>query len=78
MFDEIYTVVLAGICENVASLFQSGMYGSINTDETTSNGFYAIQFILEAYTPQNNTTIDVQVISDGELFVKVQYIISMQ
>ena len=34
-FDEIHQVVLDGISENMASLFQSGMYGSINTDENT-------------------------------------------
>ena len=36
-FDEIYNVVLDGISENVSSLVQSGMYGAINTDDTTSN-----------------------------------------
>ena len=47
----------------MASLFQSGMYGAINTYDTTPNGLYVIQFISEAYTLQNNTTIDGQVIS---------------
>ena len=50
----------------MASLVQSGMYGDINTDKTTKNGFYIIQFISEAYTLQNNTTIDRQVISDNK------------
>ena len=58
----------------MASLFQSGMYVAINTDDTTKNGFYVIQFISEAYTLQNNTTIYGQVISAGELFVRAQYI----
>ena len=62
----------------MASLVQSGMYGAINTDDTTTNGFYVIQFLSEAYTLQNNTTIDGQVISAGELFVKAQYLCSMQ
>ena len=48
-FDEIHQVVLDGISENMASLIQSRMYGAINTDETTTNGFYVIQFISEAY-----------------------------
>ena len=52
------------------SLVQSGMYCFINTDESTTNGFYVIQFISEAYTLQNNTQIDEQVISAGELVVK--------
>ena len=34
-FDEIHQVVLDGISENMASLFQSGMYGAINTDDNT-------------------------------------------
>ena len=62
----------------MASLVQSGMYGSINTYDTTKNGFYVIQFISEAYMIQNNTTIDGQVISSGELVVKAQYLSSMQ
>ena len=48
----------------MASLFQSGVYDVINTDETTENGFYVIRFPSEAYT-QKNTTIDGQVISAG-------------
>ena len=34
-FNEIHKVVLDGISENMASLIQSGMYGDINTDNTT-------------------------------------------
>ena len=34
-FDEINQVAIDGIGENMASLFQSGMYGSINTYDTT-------------------------------------------
>ena len=77
-FDEIQQVVLDGISENMASLVQSGMYGVINTDDTTTNGFYVIQFLSEAYTLQNNTTIYGKVISSGELVVRAQYISSTQ
>ena len=49
----------------MASLVQSGMFGAINTDENTKKGFYVIQFLSEAYTLQNNTTINGQVISSG-------------
>ena len=77
-FDEINQVALDGISENMASLVQSGMYGSINTDDNTSNGLYLIQFISEACTLKINTTIDRQVISAGELVFKAQYICSMQ
>ena len=62
----------------MASLDQSGMYVAINTDETTTNVFYVIQFISEAYTLQNNTQIDGQVISSGELVFKTQYLCSVQ
>ena len=57
--DEIHQVVLDGKGENVASLYQLGMYGSINADYTTTNGFYVIQFLSYAYTLQNNITIDI-------------------
>ena len=69
-FDEIHKAVLDGISENMASLVQSVMYGAINKDDTTTNEFYVIQFISEAYTIQNNTTIYGQVISAGELVFK--------
>ena len=62
----------------MVSLVQSSMYCAINTYETTKNGFYSIQFIPEAFKLQNNTVIDGQVISAGELVVKAQYICSMQ
>ena len=54
------------------------MYGDINTDYTTKNGLYVIQFLSYSYTLQNNTTIDRQVISAGELVFKAQYLFSMQ
>ena len=56
-FVEINKVVLDGISENMASLVQSDMYVAIETDDTTTNGLYVIQFISEAYMLQNNTTI---------------------
>ena len=77
-FDEIHQGVLDGISENMASLVQLGMYGAIITDDTTTNVFYVIQFLSDAYTIKNNTTIDGQVISSGELVVKAQYICSIQ
>ena len=64
--------------ENMDSFVQLGMYGSINKDDTTKNGLYIIQFLSDAYKLQNDITIDGQVISAGELFVKAQYICSMQ
>ena len=75
-FDEIHKVVMDRISENMASLVQSGMYGAINKDYTTTNGLYVIQFLSEAYRLQNNAKIDGHVISASELFVKAQYICS--
>ena len=77
-FDEILQVVLDGISDNMASLFELGKYGAINKTDTTTNGFYVIMFTSEAYTLKENTTIDVQIITAGELVVKAQYIFSMQ
>ena len=51
-FDEIHQIVIDVISDNMASLVQSGMYGDINTYDTTTNVFYVIQFISEEYTPQ--------------------------
>ena len=44
---------------------QSLMYGDINTDYTITNVLYVIKFLLEAYTLQNNTTIDGQITTVG-------------
>ena len=64
-FDEIHQVVIDRISDNTSSLVQSGNYGVINTSEITTNLFYVFQFISEAYTLQNDTHIDGQVISVG-------------
>ena len=78
MFGEIHQVVIDGISDNMASLFQSDKYVAIDTADTTNNGYYVIKFISEAYTLQNNTTIDGQIITTGELVVKAHYLCSMQ
>ena len=62
----------------MVSLGKQGKYGAINTSYTTTNVFYVIQLISEAYTLQNNTKIDGHIISADELVVKVQYIFSMK
>ena len=49
----------------MASLVESGKYGAINTTDTKTNVFYVIMFTLEAYTLQDNTTIDGQIITAG-------------
>ena len=62
----------------MAFLSESGKYGVINTTDTSTDSFYVIMFILEAYKLQYNITIDGQIITAGELVVKVQYLSSMQ
>ena len=57
----------------MASLVEPGIYGVINTTDTTTNVFYVIMFTSESYTLQDNTTIDVQIITAGELVVKSKY-----
>ena len=62
----------------MTSLVESRTYGAINTADTSTNGFYVIMFTSGAYTLQENTTIYGQIITDGELFVKAQYLCCMQ
>ena len=62
----------------MASLVQPGKYVVIKKSDTTTNGFYVIQLISEAYMLQNNTKIDRKIISTGESFVKAQYLCSMK
>ena len=76
-FEDINQVVLDQISDNMESLVQSEKYGSINTTDTTTNGYYVIKFILEAYRLKNNTTIDGQCFA-VELVFKAQYLCSMQ
>ena len=38
------------IRDNMSSLVQSSKYGAINTYDKTTNGYYVIKFISEAYT----------------------------
>ena len=61
----------------MASLAQYGGYVPINLSSTTKNGYYVIKFISEAYTLKNNITIDEQIITDGILVGKAQYICSV-
>ena len=76
-FYEIYQVVLDVISGNMASLVESVKYGAINTTDTSTNGFYVIMFTSGAYTLQENTTIYGQIVNDGELVVKAEYLCSM-
>ena len=57
----------------MASLTKSSKYVAINTADTPTDGYYIIKFISEAYMLKNNATIDGNIITADELFVKVQY-----
>ena len=61
-FDEIHQVVLDGISDDMASLVESGKYRAINTTDTSTYKFYVIMFTSGAYTLQENTTIDGQIL----------------
>ena len=49
----------------MASLVESVKYGAINTTDAATNLFYVIMFKSEAYTLQDNTTIDGKIITAG-------------
>ena len=61
----------------MASLAESGKYGSINITDKETNIIYVIMFTSEAYTLQDNTKIDGTFITAGELVVKAQYLCYM-
>ena len=62
--EEIHQVFLDGISDNMASLVQYDKHGAINTDSTTTNGYYVIKFISGSYTLQNNTTFYGKIITE--------------
>ena len=77
-FEEINQVILDGISENTASLVQSDKYGAINKIETSTMGYYVINFFSEAYTLLEDTTCYGKIISSGELFIKAHYLSCIQ
>ena len=77
-FGEIRQVVLDSIRDNMAPFVESGTYEAINITDTSTNGFYVIVFTSGAFTLQENTSIDGQTITAGELVVKAKYHCSMQ
>ena len=62
----------------MSSLSQYGKYGTTNTTDTSTMGYYAIKFVSEAYNLKYDTTCDGKIISAGEIVVKAQYLICMQ
>ena len=77
-FDEIHQVVLDGISDNMASLVESGKYGAISTTDKSTNKIYVLMFSSGAYTLQENTTIDGQIITTRYLVVNEKYLCYIQ
>ena len=74
----MHQVVIDSISDNMESLVESGKYGAINTTDTSTNVFYFIMFTSGAYKLQENTKIDGQIITAGELVVNAKYPCLMQ
>ena len=62
----------------MVSLVQSGKYDTINTIDTSTIGYYVINFVSESYTLQDDNTCNRQTISSGEIVVNSQYLICIQ
>ena len=62
----------------MASLVQYGRYGTTNTTDTSTMGYYVITFVSEAYTLQEDTACNGQIISSGEIVFKAQYLSYIQ
>ena len=62
----------------MAILVQYIKYVVMNTKYTSTMGYYFIKFVSEAYTLQDYTTCDIQIISAGKIYVKAQYLICMK
>ena len=77
-FEEICKVALDGISYNMASLDKFGKYGTMNTIDTSTTGYYLTKFFSEAYTLQEDTTYNRLIILVGKIVLKTQYISCMQ
>ena len=62
----------------MAPLVQSDEYGANNKTDKLTIGCYVINFVSEAYTLQDYTKCDRQIISASECFFKTQYLSCMQ
>ena len=74
-FEEIRQVFLDRISYHMASLVQYGSYGDMNTTYTSTMLYHVIKFVSETYTLQEDTTCNRKIISAGEIFIKLQYLI---
>ena len=44
-FDALHKAVLYGISESMSAIFQKGIYGTINTQDTTTMGYYVVRLL---------------------------------
>ena len=73
-FRDIHQFVLNRISDNMTSLVQSSKYGVVKKIDSTTTGYYIIQFILEAYTLQWDTACDGQISTADKLVVRSKYL----
>ena len=71
--DKNNQVVVYSISEITVLLVLTGKYGTINTTDTTTMGYYVIKCMSESYILQEETTCDGQISTSGDLVVKPQY-----
>ena len=50
--------MLGGISDNIASLLQLRKYGATNAENTTTMGYYAIKYLSEPCTLQEDQATD--------------------
>ena len=58
----------------MSALVQNGKYGTINTADPTTMGYYVAKFLSKPYKLQDDKKVDNQVMRAGELIVKAEYI----
>ena len=63
-------VVLGDISDSIAALVQKGKYVANNTKDTTAMGYYVLNFLSKAYTPQEDTKCYGQISTSVEIIVK--------
>ena len=57
-FEQIHHVVIDGFSDNMVSFVQFGKYGFMKTTDTSTMGYYLVEFVSSAYTLQDETKCD--------------------
>ena len=58
----------------MAFLVQSSTYGTMNTTDSTTMGYFVIQFVAGAYTLEEEKICDVRISTACELVAKAKYL----